>query len=80
MMYEGVRAALAADDALESDHRKPPFRVRETPIGENRLLTSRPECSSAGMLFQVIDWSDLGKPPSTLAAAFDLRMIRYGPI
>jgi len=33
MMYEGVRGALQADDALEKDDRKPPFRVS----GDRRL-------------------------------------------
>ena len=28
-MYEGVRGALTADDALEADNREPPFRVRD---------------------------------------------------
>ena len=30
MMYEAVRGALAADDALEKDSAEPRFRVRET--------------------------------------------------
>jgi hypothetical protein len=30
-MYEGVRGALAADDALKQQDQETPFRVRETP-------------------------------------------------
>jgi hypothetical protein len=31
MMYEAVRGALAADDALRGQREEPRFRVRETP-------------------------------------------------
>ena len=31
MMYEGIRGALAADDALSGLGEEPRFRVRETP-------------------------------------------------
>jgi hypothetical protein len=41
MMYEAIRGALAADDALKRQSLAIPFRVRETPkppragVGEN---------------------------------------------
>ena len=57
MMYEGVRGALQADDALEKDDRKPPFRVRETADWKNHAAELEREMLKRGMLFQVIDWS-----------------------
>jgi hypothetical protein len=49
LMYEAVRGALAADDALKRQESETRFRVRETPapIGEITPLTLRPKCSSA---------------------------------
>jgi hypothetical protein len=43
MMYEGIRGALAADDALKRQEQETRFRIRETPIGESTLLVSRPK-------------------------------------
>jgi hypothetical protein len=51
MMYEGIRGALASDDALSGLGEEPRFRVRETPEWkkhaadlESEML--RAECSS----------------------------------
>jgi hypothetical protein len=57
MMYEGVRGALAADDALEKDQRQPPFRVRETPEWKKHAADLEAEMLRRGMIFEVIDWS-----------------------
>jgi hypothetical protein len=48
MMYEAVRGALAADDALERQGQDTRFRVRETPEWKNMPLTLKLKCSSAG--------------------------------
>jgi hypothetical protein len=56
MMYEGIRGALQADDALAKDDRKRPFRVRETAEWKNHAAELEREMLKRGMLFQVIDW------------------------
>jgi hypothetical protein len=58
MMYEGVRGALAADDALERDQRDPPFRARETPDWKKHAADLEAEMLKRGMIFGVIDWSE----------------------
>jgi hypothetical protein len=58
MKYEGVRGALAADDALERDLREPPFRVRETPDWKKHAADLQAEMLSRGMIFDPIDWSE----------------------
>jgi hypothetical protein len=65
MMYEGIRGALAADDALERDLRQPPFRVRETHEWKLHAADLETEMLKRGMIFDVIDWSeDRGNRPS----------------
>jgi hypothetical protein len=56
MMYEGVRGALTADDALQRDDREPPFRVRDTPDWKQHAADLEAEMLRRGMLFDVIDW------------------------
>jgi hypothetical protein len=58
MMYEGVRGALAADDALERDHRDPPFRVRETDEWKLHAADLEAEMLKRRMVFDLIDWSE----------------------
>jgi hypothetical protein len=58
MMYEGVRGALAADDALECDRREAIFRVRETPEWKQHAAELEAEMLRRGMFFEVIDWSE----------------------
>jgi hypothetical protein len=45
MMYEGIRGALASDDALTGLGEEPRFRVRV--IGNSTPRISRPKCLSA---------------------------------
>jgi hypothetical protein len=61
MMYEGIRGALAADDALERDHRDPVFRVRQTVDWKRHAAGLEAEMLRRGMFFRVIDWSE-GQP------------------
>lgn len=58
MMYEGVRGALAADDALEQQRHEPKFRVRETPDWKKHAADLETEMLKRGMLFNVIDWHE----------------------
>ena len=58
MMYEAVRGALAADDAMENDLREPPFRVRETPDWKKHAAELEKEMLNRGMFFKAIEWSE----------------------
>ena len=57
MMYEGVRGALAADNALRADGQKTRFRIRETPDWVRHAAELESEMLKRGMFFDVIDWS-----------------------
>ena len=56
MMYEGIRGALAADDAAENEGYEPRFRVRETPDWKKHAADLEAEMLKRGMFFEVIDW------------------------
>jgi hypothetical protein len=56
MMYEGIRGALDADDALGRDHREPVYRIRETPDWKKHASALEAEMLKWGMMFQLIDW------------------------
>ena len=58
MMYEGVRGALAADEALKRQGGEPKFRVRETPDWKSHAADLEAEILKRGMFFGVIDWSE----------------------
>ncbi|SDS18856.1 hypothetical protein [Bradyrhizobium canariense] len=61
MMYEAVRGALAADDALRGEGEEPRFRVRETPEWKLHASALEAEMLKRGMFFGAIDWSS-GQP------------------
>ena len=64
MMYEAVRGALAADDALERKGLQARFCVRQTPDWKKHAADLEKEMLKRGMLFEVIDWSeDQTNPP-----------------
>jgi hypothetical protein len=56
MMYEGIRGALASDDALTGLGEETRFRVRETPDWKKHAADLESEMIKRGMLFEVIDW------------------------
>ena len=58
MMYEGVRGALASDDALIGLGEKSKFRVRETPEWKEHAADLEMEMLSRGVIVEVIDWSE----------------------
>jgi hypothetical protein len=58
MMYQGVRGALAADDALSELGEEPRFRVRETPDWKLHASDLEAELLRRGKTFDVIDWSE----------------------
>jgi hypothetical protein len=64
MMYEGIRGALAADDALKRQGMGARFRVRETPDWKLHAAELETEMLGRGIMFEVIDWSeDQATPP-----------------
>ena len=64
MMYEGIRGALASDDALVSLGEESRFRVRETPEWKHHAAELEAEMLKRGMFFEVIDWfKDQGALP-----------------
>jgi hypothetical protein len=58
MMYESIRGALAADDALMRQDMETRFRVRETPDWREHAAALESEMLRRGMIFEVIDWSE----------------------
>jgi hypothetical protein len=58
MVYEGIRGALAADDALKAQGQETRFRVRETPDLQRHAAELESEMLKRGMFFGVIDWSE----------------------
>ena len=58
MMYEAVRGALAADNALTRQGMETQFRARETHEWKLHAADLEAEMLKRGMLFEVIDWDD----------------------
>jgi hypothetical protein len=58
MMYEAVRGALTADDALKAEGEKPRFQVRETSDWKRHAADLEVEMLRRGMTFDIIDWSE----------------------
>jgi hypothetical protein len=58
MMYEGIRGALASDDAHEGLGEEPRFRVRKTPEWKTYAGDLEAEMLRRGMSFNLIDWSE----------------------
>jgi hypothetical protein len=58
MMYEGIRGAMAADDALKRQGMEIRFRVRETPEWRLHAAELETEMLGRGMMLEVIDWSE----------------------
>jgi hypothetical protein len=56
MMYEAVRGALAADDAVERRGDDPKFKVRDTPAWKKHAADLEAEMLKRGMIFEVINW------------------------
>jgi hypothetical protein len=58
VMYETVRGALAADDALVRQGMKTRFRVRDTSEWKTHAADIESEMLKRGMMFEIIDWSE----------------------
>src|SRR5450759_5191504 len=55
MMYEGIRGALAADDALKAGGEEPRFRVRATSDWKRHAADLEVEMLRRGLTFDIID-------------------------
>ena len=58
MMYEGIRGALASDDAQRAGGDQPRFRIRDTPEWRVHAANLETEMLRRGMFFHIIDWSE----------------------
>jgi hypothetical protein len=58
MMYEGIRGALASDDALRGLGEEARFRVRGTAEWKQHASELESEMLKRGMFFEVIDWTE----------------------
>jgi hypothetical protein len=58
MFNEGIRGAMAADDALKRQGMETRFRVRATPEWKLHASELQTEMLNRGMFFDVIDWSE----------------------
>ena len=58
MMYEGIRGALASDDAQKAEGDQPRVGIRETPDWRVHAANLESEMLRRGMFFQIIDWSE----------------------
>jgi hypothetical protein len=56
-MYEAIRGALRADDAMQRDALDPLFRVRQTPEWKKHAARLETEMLRRGMYFEVINWT-----------------------
>src|SRR5882724_8350378 len=64
-MYEGVREALAADEALGGEGR---FRVRKTPAWRLHAADLEAEMLRRGLTFEVIEWYEADHPVEEMPA------------
>ena len=64
-MYEGVREALAADEALGGEGR---FRVRKTPAWKLHAADLEAEMVRRGITFEVIEWYEADQPVEEMHA------------
>jgi len=58
MMYEGIRGALASDDALTGLAEESRFRVREIPEWKKHAGNLESQMLKRGMFFEIINWSE----------------------
>src|SRR6266704_5035596 len=64
-MYEGVREALAADEALGGEGK---FRVRKTPAWKLHAADLEAEMARRGITFEVIEWYEADHPVEEMHA------------
>jgi hypothetical protein len=70
MMYEAVRGALAADDALRGQGEEPRFRVRETPDWKTHAADLESGCFLKSSIGQKIQENRLSSDDRRSVVAF----------
>ena len=68
-MYEGVREALADDEAFREIGGKGRFRVRKTPAWKLHAADLEAEMVRRGITFEVIEWYEADHPVEEMHAA-----------
>src|SRR5450631_2401940 len=67
-MYDGVREALAADEAFGEIGGEGRFRVRKTPAWKLHAADLEAEMLRRGITFEVIDWYEADHPVEEMHA------------
>ena len=67
-LYEGVREALAADEAFTEIGGEGRFRVRKTPAWKLHAADLEAEMLRRGMTFEVIEWYEADHPVDEMLA------------
>jgi len=67
-LYEGVREALAADEAYTELGGEGRFRVRKTPAWKLHAADLEAEMLRRGMTFEVIEWYEADHPVEEMLA------------
>ena len=67
-MYEGVREALADDEAFREIGGKGRFRVRKTPAWKLHAADLEAEMLRRGITFEVIEWYEADHPVEEMPA------------
>jgi hypothetical protein len=67
-LYEGVREALAADEAFTEIGGEGRFRVRKTPAWKLHAADLEAEMLRRGMTFEVIEWYEADHPVEEMHA------------
>jgi len=67
-LYEGVREALAADEAFTELGGEGRFRVRKTPAWKLHAADLEAEMLRRGMTFEVIEWYEADQPVEEMQA------------
>ena len=67
-MYDGVREALAADEAFGEIGGEGKFRVRKTPAWKLHAADLEAEMVRRGIAFELIDWYEADQPVEEMHA------------
>jgi hypothetical protein len=75
-MLDEHRGAMAADDALKRQGMEIRFRIRETFEWKLHAAELKTEMLRRGMMFEVIDWSEIRRGYRSRNDGFGLRSAR----
>jgi hypothetical protein len=76
MMYQGVRGALAADDALSELGKESRFRVRETPEWKVHAADLEADATNSAIAHHITEQSVMRRfPPDAVAHAAPMKSV-----